>query len=227
MPRWTASDLQQMLAELHGALDDDSDPKVKKRRRILASATKLFIEQGYRKTSVDEIARDAHIAKGTIYLYFPNKAYLLAGAIALEKQAFVSHVIPLLDESRPARDRLKEWIRITLVVSQEMPLVSRLMGGDPEVVYALQDLAKDAPDLMAQSDDLRMKFVGHLLEDTHGGGWSEDELDERTKVVTGFLYIAGLISKPEIRQGLSLERFAELLAEMMVDGIASPAERSA
>jgi len=44
-----------------------------KEKRILESARKFFFRYGFKKTSLDEVAEDAGIAKGTIYNYFKNK----------------------------------------------------------------------------------------------------------------------------------------------------------
>ena len=41
-------------------------------QQIQAAAEKLFLHYGFRKTSVDQIAREAGIGKGTIYNYFRN-----------------------------------------------------------------------------------------------------------------------------------------------------------
>jgi TetR/AcrR family transcriptional regulator, regulator of autoinduction and epiphytic fitness len=40
---------------------------------ILAAAKQLFGHYGYRRTSIDDIAQEARIAKGTVYLYFKSK----------------------------------------------------------------------------------------------------------------------------------------------------------
>jgi AcrR family transcriptional regulator len=45
-----------------------------KREAILAAATGHFTRFGYRRTSMDDIARAAGVAKGTLYLYFDSKA---------------------------------------------------------------------------------------------------------------------------------------------------------
>ncbi len=45
-----------------------------KTEAILAAAMKLFTQFGYRRTSMDDIAREAGVAKGTLYLYFSGKA---------------------------------------------------------------------------------------------------------------------------------------------------------
>src|SRR5712692_1710438 len=41
---------------------------------IVLAALELFTRYGYRKTSVDNIAQAAHVAKRTVYLHFENKA---------------------------------------------------------------------------------------------------------------------------------------------------------
>jgi AcrR family transcriptional regulator len=221
MAGWTVEDMQQMWTELAGPAEP-TDAKGRKQRRILDAATELFVELGYRKTSVDEIARRAHVAKGTLYLYFPSKAHLLLGAVALEERAYAELMEPLLDRERPARTRLKEMLRMMLVLSQEMPLISRVMSGDQELAIALGEAEDVAPELTAKTDEFRLYFVAPLLNEAHGGTWSDAELDDRSRIFFGLLFFSGLLQRPEIRQGLPLERFAELLAEMLVDGIAVP-----
>lgn len=41
--------------------------------RILDAAYSLFLEQGFEEVSIQEIAERANVAKGTFYLYFPDK----------------------------------------------------------------------------------------------------------------------------------------------------------
>jgi AcrR family transcriptional regulator len=47
------------------------------RQAILQAALDLFLEKGYAETSVDEIARKASLAKGTIFFHFKTKLGLL------------------------------------------------------------------------------------------------------------------------------------------------------
>src|SRR5687768_15678053 len=54
-------------------------PATKKAQReasvegLLMAARALFVSQGYRHTTVDEIALAAHLTKGAVYFYFRNK----------------------------------------------------------------------------------------------------------------------------------------------------------
>jgi len=49
-----------------------------KRTRILHAAQGLFIRYGVKRTSIDDVARAADIAKGTLYLYYESKEMLFA-----------------------------------------------------------------------------------------------------------------------------------------------------
>jgi len=49
-----------------------------KRTRILNAAQSLFIRYGIKRTSIDEVARAADVAKGTLYLYYESKEMLFA-----------------------------------------------------------------------------------------------------------------------------------------------------
>lgn len=47
-----------------------------RRDAILDAAEQLFSQFGYRRTSMDDVARRAGVAKGTLYLYFDGKVAL-------------------------------------------------------------------------------------------------------------------------------------------------------
>jgi AcrR family transcriptional regulator len=49
-----------------------------KRARILSAAQDLFLRYGVKRTSIDDVAREAEIAKGTVYLYYESKHDLFA-----------------------------------------------------------------------------------------------------------------------------------------------------
>ena len=69
------------------AVADIVRPATKKAQReasvegLLAAARSLFVSQGYRHTTVDEIAVAAHLTKGAVYFYFRNKEALLSSLL--------------------------------------------------------------------------------------------------------------------------------------------------
>ncbi|WP_426436218.1 TetR/AcrR family transcriptional regulator [Bradyrhizobium genosp. P] len=56
-----------------------------KRRQILDGARKVFMDLGFDGASMGEIARAAAVSKGTLYVYFPDKAGLFAAIVEEEK----------------------------------------------------------------------------------------------------------------------------------------------
>jgi len=56
---------------------DKTSETVGKHARILNAALKVFAEKGFYNTRISEIAREANVADGTIYLYFKNKDDIL------------------------------------------------------------------------------------------------------------------------------------------------------
>ncbi|MDD2214308.1 MAG: TetR/AcrR family transcriptional regulator [Oscillospiraceae bacterium] len=79
--------------------------KSEKRDAIAASALDLFGRYGYKSVSMDQIAQHAGVAKGTVYLYFKDKAALideLTDETAQQIQAFVDQIklkhLPLAEE---------------------------------------------------------------------------------------------------------------------------------
>src|SRR5437016_11583103 len=52
-----------------------------RRLAILGAARKVFARQGYADTVVDDIAVEAGIGKGTLYLYFPSKEQIYLAAL--------------------------------------------------------------------------------------------------------------------------------------------------
>lgn len=52
------------------------DNKAAKRARLLQEGARLFAEQGFERTSIEQIAAAADVARGTFYLYYPDREAL-------------------------------------------------------------------------------------------------------------------------------------------------------
>ncbi|MFG2500773.1 TetR/AcrR family transcriptional regulator [Streptomyces sp. NPDC048441] len=80
-----------------------------RRTKVLDSTMVTFARFGYRKTSMEEVARAAHISRPGLYFLFSSKEILFRAAVtqALERDiTTVEHV--LADPSRPLPERLVE-----------------------------------------------------------------------------------------------------------------------
>lgn len=66
----------------------ESDERRLREERILDAATALLVRFGYRKTTVDDVAREAGVGKGTIYLHWKDKNELFRAAIWREQERY-------------------------------------------------------------------------------------------------------------------------------------------
>ena len=201
--------------------EPEDEGQARKRRRILQAATEQIVRFGYRKTSVDDVARAAGVAKGTVYLYFKNKADLLVHAIAEEKLHYLSHMKSVFDPDRSPVDRLKAWIRTVLVVARQMPLAGRLLRGDREIELVMEEIDVD---FRSQRESMEKAFVSQLIDAAAAPhDWSQQELEERTVILLNQVY-SGLLNQNLVSHDMSVDRYADLLTRTLVDGVINEGE---
>ncbi len=75
--------------------------EAKKRDRILLAALKVFSLKGFYNSKISEIAKEAGVADGTIYLYFRNKDDLL---ISIIEEKIAELILILKDKLRGVED---------------------------------------------------------------------------------------------------------------------------
>jgi TetR/AcrR family transcriptional repressor of mexJK operon len=75
---------------------------------LLEAAGTLFLKNGYTKTSLESIARAAHVAVRTIYVKFGGKEGLLAAVLAAKRNSFFRNQ-PMETDPRPLRAIVDEF----------------------------------------------------------------------------------------------------------------------
>ena len=65
--------------------------------QILDAAAELFVHYGYDKTTVSDIAREAGVSKGAIYLHFESKDELFEALLIREMQTYAENWLALID----------------------------------------------------------------------------------------------------------------------------------
>ena len=140
-----------------------------------------------------------------------------ARAVVVEKQRYLGAIKPLFDGSLAPRERLRFWLRTVLVLGTEMPLVSGLLRGERDLVTALEDLALE---MDAGAMDMRVELVAELIDQAAAPHrWTPTELRDRAHVLSTLVHFSGFLSDERARGGVSVERFAGILADMIVDGV--------
>ncbi|MCU1281946.1 MAG: TetR/AcrR family transcriptional regulator [bacterium] len=105
-----------------------------KKECILSAATRLFARFGFKKTSVDQIAKDAGVAKGTVYLAADTKEDLFYQAVHREVRAYTAEIAKLIDPRKAADVMLAETTLAGIQYLDERPLVRDLIFGNHQIL---------------------------------------------------------------------------------------------
>lgn len=95
--------------------------KRKIRQKILKASRRLFKENGYENTMIEDVANKAEISKATLYNYFPNKESLLAGTMD-EVTESLGKYIDDMDENTDVDKKIRD--AMTFLIWDSIPLIS-------------------------------------------------------------------------------------------------------
>jgi len=120
------------------------DTRQRRRESIIAAAKQLFTRYGYRKTSMDEVARAARVTKPTIYAYFPSKEDLMLEVIRSEVARIFTEA---LEQNSDIDDPLERYKRMFVMTDEYLnrdPFLNGIVRRDPEIVTPrFIDLARE------------------------------------------------------------------------------------
>ncbi len=85
-----------------------------KYRSILNAAKQVFAREGFYNSKVSEIARTAHVADGTIYLYFKNKDDILISLFEEELNRIIDEMRTGLQDIADPCERLMKFCEVHL-----------------------------------------------------------------------------------------------------------------
>lgn len=103
--------------------------KEERRQSILQAAREVFFKNGFHRATVDSVAEQAEVSKGTVYLYFESKETILAHLLleGLDELVGKLEQAYAAEESLPADERLQRLGRAYLRFFEEEPEYFRLL----------------------------------------------------------------------------------------------------
>jgi TetR/AcrR family fatty acid metabolism transcriptional regulator len=85
--------------------------KNNKYHQILEAAVKVFARQGFHQSTVAQIAKEAGVADGTIYLYFKNKDDILVQFFRFRTKQVFASFREAVDGAETSTDKLRKLVR--------------------------------------------------------------------------------------------------------------------
>jgi AcrR family transcriptional regulator len=181
-----------------------------KRERVVAAATRLFLEEGYGTTGMDAIAKAADVSKATLYSYYEDKASLFADVMLQVCDAAGGHDMSGLGCASP-----DETLRAVAVFGVERvldvfdrTLIQRVVAEAREFPELGRRFWETGPEKLEQ-------FVAGYLADARARGVLEVDDPVRSAarfvgLVTGMYLLPMLVgvrprpSEKEMRQDLDV-----------------------
>jgi len=109
--------------------------KINLEAKILEAAYRLFLEKGYRHTTMDDIAQDLGMSKKTLYKYYPGKLELLAASFEVLKTKMTAKVEGILDN---------KYISFPLKLKSSLTVVATYLAPiNPELFEDLREYASE------------------------------------------------------------------------------------
>jgi len=146
--------------------DTIADPPTTKgaqtREAILAIAIERFGRDGFRSTSVADIARDANVSGTLAYAYFDNKRALFLAALDADIAALVEEGVRTVLETTGDQTWRDSLVFTLIEALERRPLARRMLAGlEPEAADRIVELPA--------IEDLRAAVAARLRADQDAG----------------------------------------------------------
>ncbi len=94
-----------------------------KKAHIIATALPLFLDNGFKGTSIDMVVRASAVSKPTVYNHFPDKSALMLAVLA----SWIEHNKPLIQQVRD-REQLAQLIREHWLTDEAVRIYAIVIG---------------------------------------------------------------------------------------------------
>jgi AcrR family transcriptional regulator len=195
---------------------------------IADAAARVFTRQGFRLSPVADVAREAGVAAGTVYLYASDKAALLDLAV----RAAAGLPLPE-DGAAPVQSDLAATLAVALGPRLALPRIAAVAAGEADEAVAPRTLLAELYDLLAREARLILlldRLGGEVPEigDAYTAGLRDRALADFTAAIAR---LAGSrLVRSDLDPGMMARAVLEMLAWMAMrrlDDSAPPAGNEA
>jgi AcrR family transcriptional regulator len=139
----------------------DQSVSARKRDSILNAARAVFSREGYAGTAVDDIAEQAGIAKGTLYLYFKSKEDVYLAALARDIRELAERARVEMDRQPGFREKLSSFIRVRLEFARAHEDFLRIYLAEYGGMFIKAPLRKELCNLTREN----MRYMASIVQE--------------------------------------------------------------
>ena len=188
-----------------------------KPQQIIEAAVRVFARKGYYNSRVSDIAREAGIAAGTIYLYFKTKDDILVTLFRDKMADFVGVLRKAIAGEADAASKIRRLVSLHFRILEESPDLAEV------VQVELRQGQKFFRGASSQEIGSYFALIGSVLEEGVAEGRFRSGLPVKvaTKILFGAMdqmatsWVLG-------KRGYQLVDTADAVAEIFLQGVAAP-----
>ena len=184
-----------------------------KEDQILKAAKKLISKYGFKKVSMDEIAKEANVVKKTVYAYFDSKEALLNALIRDELKSVREDIEKIEDQNSDLITSLHETI-YTLMTYRRKNNFFKILFEEAEIL----NNSKLRESLKIIEKDV-IEYIKKKLEEANEKGLTEIDNIEVMSFLIYKMYIALLIEWDDSYKELNEEDIADSILKLLKKGI--------
>ncbi len=132
--------------------------KERRRQQIMVAAKRVFVDKGFGRATMEDIANEAELSAGTIYLYFKNKDELYASMSMRMLQYLYIRIEHLHNEDLNLREKISQLSKALMDVYEFDPLILKnllhLQSSD-----AIKNLS---PEFLQEFKEMVRKALGKI-----------------------------------------------------------------
>jgi AcrR family transcriptional regulator len=144
-----------------------------KEKELFSSAFDLFLQQGIEKTSIDDIAKNAGVAKGTFYLYFSDKHDILNKLILQKSNEIIKEALSRTNRLGSEDFRERTLFFIDYIINYLKDNVSLLKLINKNISWGLYRKAIMTP---AEYDDVK-RVLDIFIKNLTNEGMKKEEAE--------------------------------------------------
>ena len=181
------------------------------REAILAAARELFLDKGYKATSMETIAESSDVAVGTIYNYFTSKAEIMVELNSLETGIAISRIKKLHLENTSVEDFLWQVVVSLISVLEQYPreLMRELMAA------TIENNRSSLASGLAKQDERFLHYLGEIIGKLRKAGKLKKETDPDTVAFGIYSMVFGGIMWYTFDERTTIEGTKALIAGMI------------
>ena len=192
--------------------------KEQKKESIIRAALDLFMQYGFKKVSVNDIAVKANVSPVTIYNHYGNKNSLVHEVIRYQLGSMIENYRTIIHGDGTFPEKLKE------IVFNKVEVASQFRGELASI--ALRDNSVYSQPVYEEFEQEALKMTLDLFEEGKSEGYIGKDISEQTLIIYFDILKSGITASTQLyTDEESYPRIVRELNELFLYGLVDTGDR--